>query len=147
MNRQIKRKGAAHLSELFDEKNALPKDKMRPNNSNAVRKHHNDELTDDNVKNTLSNVKLHSNTWNVTRNPKVHTINNNKSVTPITDVDMSPVADKHSEPMVKYCQNNSLQGVVDASVVSQLDKCTDVSTCDDVLNLCHSESDTEDKCS
>ena len=72
MNRQTKRKEATQLRELLDGKSTLPKDKLRPNNGNVVRKHHDDKFTDDNTKNALPNVKVHSNTRNGVHNSKVH---------------------------------------------------------------------------
>ena len=58
---------------------------------------------------------------------------------------MVSVAGKHSEPIVRDCQNNSVQAVADTSVVSQSHKRMDAFI-DDDLNLCYSEADTEDEC-
>ena len=104
MSRQIKRKEATRLSELLDENNVLPKDKLRHNNGNVVRKHDDDGLTDDNTKNALPNVKLYSITRNVVLNSKVHKINDNNSIISVTDIIVVPVTNKHSEPMVKDCK-------------------------------------------
>lgn len=119
MNRITKRKEAVRLRELLDENNALPKDKLRPNNRNAVAKPHVQELTIDNVKNALPNVKLYSNTTNFVRNSNVHNINDNKCTTLVTNVIVVPVGDNHIGHMAKDCENSSVQAGVDASVVSQ----------------------------